>query len=67
MQTGCAKIKIHETRVQLAECQNYNATRVCITACANVGKQLHTLPSHPTLGTPEVLPEESRKEHVACL
>ena len=25
---------------------------VCMTACAEVGKQLHVLPSHPTLGEP---------------
>ena len=30
-----------------------NTALVCMTTCPNVGKRLHTLPSHPVLGEPQ--------------
>ena len=47
-----SRTEIPEDRVQ--EWPDWRVARalVCLTVCTGVGKQLHTLPSHPTLGEP---------------
>ena len=45
--------EIPQVRVQLLEWQVTLHLSTHTTACTGVGKQLHTLPSHPTLGEPQ--------------
>ena len=39
-------------------CGGLHCTCICTTVCTGVGKRLHTLSSHPTLGKLMVLAEE---------